>query len=470
MIAEERGINFMYKRLSAIMFPIAAVLLVGAMVWGYLENQEKNSILIKAENQYQRAFHDLTFHVDKLHSELGKALAVNSASQDFQRKCLLNVWRFTSEAQSEINQLPLTLLPFNKTEEFLANIANFSYRVSVRDLGKEPLSPDEMKNLKTLYKRSKEISADLRDVQSKVLNKNLRWMDVELALASEREPLDNSIIDGFKTVDKRVNAYSEVNFGPSIPSIFNTNRSFNSLSGPQLSTEDIKTKAAQFLGISDSSAINVVENGAGTEYNSYSVSVNQGAEDEEEDGQNGTIHMDFTKRGGELIWYLDNRPVQGKSLSIDQARDSALKFLQRHNYNDMRAISFDEYQNVASIVFARTKDDVILFPEKVTVQVALDNGEINGFQASDYVFEHKERNLKAPSLTLEQAKKKLNPKFKVTSDDLALIDNDLNKEVLCYLFLGKINGTNYRIYINAETGIEEKLEEITTADAEAGKS
>lgn len=34
----------MYKRLSSVMFPIFAVLLVGALVWGYQENQEKNAI------------------------------------------------------------------------------------------------------------------------------------------------------------------------------------------------------------------------------------------------------------------------------------------------------------------------------------------------------------------------------------------------------------------------------------------
>ncbi len=54
----------MYKRLSAVLFPIVTLLMIGAFVWGYQENQEKNSILIKAENQYQRAFHNLSYHMD----------------------------------------------------------------------------------------------------------------------------------------------------------------------------------------------------------------------------------------------------------------------------------------------------------------------------------------------------------------------------------------------------------------------
>lgn len=127
----------------------------------------KNAILIKAENQYQRAFHDLSFHMDKLHSEIGNTLAVHATSQGMHRKGLMNVWRLTSEAQNEINQLPLTMLPFNETEEFLSRISKFAYHASMRDLTKEPLSEKEVGNLKTLYQNSSEITKNLKQVQQK---------------------------------------------------------------------------------------------------------------------------------------------------------------------------------------------------------------------------------------------------------------------------------------------------------------
>ena len=186
------------------MFPIFAVLLIGALVWGYQENQEKNAILIKAENQYQRAFHDLSFHMDKLHSEIGNTLAVHSSSQGMHRKGLMNVWRLTSEAQNEINQLPLTMLPFNETEEFLSRISKFAYHASMRDLTKEPLNEKEMGNLKTLYQNSSEINKHLKEVQQKVLSDRLRWMDAETVMATQEQTNDNSIVDGFRTVNKKV--------------------------------------------------------------------------------------------------------------------------------------------------------------------------------------------------------------------------------------------------------------------------
>ncbi|MCY9389795.1 germination protein YpeB, partial [Bacillus haynesii] len=97
---------------------------------------------------------------------------------------LAEVWKTTSEAHNNVSQLPLTLMPFNKTEEFLAKVGDFSYKAAVRDLDKEPLNKKEYASLNQLYENSKDIQNELRNVQHLIIDKNLRWMDVELALAS----------------------------------------------------------------------------------------------------------------------------------------------------------------------------------------------------------------------------------------------------------------------------------------------
>lgn len=446
----------MYKRLSAILFPIMSLAFIGAAIWGYQENQEKNAVLIKAENQYQRAFHDLSYHMDQLHSEIGKTIAANGDSHEFYKKGLINVWRITSQAQNEINQLPLTLLPFNKTEDLLANVANFSYHAAMRDMEKQPLSQDEMKTLNGLYERSKEITKDLQDVQGKVLANNLRWMDVEYALATNKNPQDNTIVDGFKSVDKKVSSYDEINWGPSMTTLFQK-RSFKALAGNELSPDEAKQKAAQFLNLPDTSGLQVTENGAGTEYNSFSVFGKSPVSNED-------MQLDVTKKGGYVLSYLTQREVTERNVDLEGARDAAQEFLEKHGYADMTPVTYDEYNNVASIAFVRKQGNVILYPEKIIVKVALDHAEVTGFQGTDYVFEHKERQIPAPALTLEQAKKKLHPNFQSSADALALIRNDLRQEVLCYEFTGRVNGSNYKVYINAENGTEEKIEQINTMD------
>ncbi|MDI5983027.1 germination protein YpeB, partial [Amycolatopsis magusensis] len=89
---------------------------------------------------------------------------------------LADVWRMSSEAHNNVSQLPLTLMPFNKTEEFLANVGDFSYKSSVKSLSDEPLNKNTHKTISSLYQQASDIQNELRQVQHLVLNKNLKWM------------------------------------------------------------------------------------------------------------------------------------------------------------------------------------------------------------------------------------------------------------------------------------------------------
>ncbi len=444
----------MYARLSSIMFPITAILFVGAILWGYQEHQEKNSILIKAENQYQRAFHDLNSHLNRLQDELGQTLAVSSKSQGMQRKGLVNVWRLTSEAQNEINQLPLAMLPFNKAEQFLSKLSNFAYRASVRDLTKQPLSESEMKTLKSLYTKSKEINQELGGIQNAVIENRLRWMDVEIAMASEQNPGDNTIIDGFRTLNKKIGEYPETDWGPSAMTS-KRDYSTKALSGPEKSPAEIRDAAATFLGFrgGDPRQINVTESGGQTEFQSYAVTAQS---------PNGArIQMSYTRKGGHLLWFMNPREVKSRKLNFDTARNKASQFLVRNQFRDMTPVTYDEYDHVAVFTFVATKDGVRIYPDKLTVRVALDNGEIVGLQAKDHVFNNvKLLSAGKPKISKDKAAKGLNPDFRVQDYALAVIENDMQEQVLVHEFVGKINGGSYRIYLNAETGIEESIEKI----------
>jgi spore germination protein len=440
------------------MFPLVTLLFIGSIVWGYQEHQEKNSVLIKAENQYQRAFHDLSHHMGNLHDQLGQTLAVSAASQGMQRKGLVNVWRLTSQAQNEINQLPLAMLPFNKAEEFLSRISSFAYRTSVRDLTKQPLTPEELKTMKSLYKTAESVNQELGKVQDSVIADHLRWMDVEIAMASENSPHDNTIIDGFKAIDKQMGAYPENDWGPSAMSA-DRKLSAASLSGKEMTVDEIKKKAVEFLGRQSSgSVVKVKEDGSKTDLPAYSVSV-KGKGDV-------SIQMDYTRKGGNLLWFMNPRDVTIRKLDFDTARNKASQFLIRHGYKDMTPITYDEYDHVAVFTYVHTIEGVKIYPDKLTVRVALDNGEIVGLQASDHVFSQSQKLLTAgkPKVTKEKAQEGLNPEFRVEDYSLSVIENDMRQPILCHEFLGKINDHRYRIFMSGETGLEENIEEIPDSE------
>ncbi|WP_338789301.1 germination protein YpeB [Metabacillus sp. FJAT-53654] len=436
--------------IRGILIGILSIAVIGSGYWGYKEHQEKNAVLIQAENNYQRAFHDLTYRVDQLHDRIGATLAMNSKQS--LSPALADVWRITSEAQSDVGQLPLTLLPFNKTEELLAGISDFTYRAAVRDLEKEPLTDEEYKKLKTMYTKSEDIQNELRNVQHLVIENNLRWMDVELALASGQKQADNTIIDGFKTVEKNVEAYSESDFGASFTSMNKTGEGFDKLEGKEISKETAIKIAKTFVQnkVTD---LKVTENGEGSSFGFYSVSMH--------DKENNTdIDMDLTKKGGHPVYLVQNRDIKENVISLNEASNNAREFLNDHGFEDLDLFESAQYDNIGVFSFVSIVDGVRIYPDSIRMKVALDDGQVIGLSARDYLAAHKKREIPKPNISKEEAAKRLNPSLEVQQDRLAIIINELGQEVLCYEFLGTINADTYRIFIDAENGMEEKIEKL----------
>ncbi|RKD25681.1 germination protein YpeB [Ammoniphilus oxalaticus] len=451
-----------YGKIARVLTPILAVATIGLGVWGYQENQDKNRVLIKAENQYQRAFHDLAFHMDQLQDELGKTMAINSRRQI--DGTLSNVWRISSLARSDVGQLPLSLLPFSKTEQFLADIGDFSYRAAIRDLDKEPLNEKEIQKLQMYHQQASKIQGELRNVQDKVLGQQLRWMDVELSLASAQDSGnlgDNTIVEGFKTIDKTadkvVDEYADLDFGPSVNMLqLEKQKDDKNIKGKPINEQQARQVAMKFTGINERDAdIKVEKTGKGNTYQAYSVTIKPRGKEEHE------INLDITKKGGHVVWLLDNRDVKNPQLDLPQAQQRADEFLKAHQFENMEAMTQEQYGNLAVITYVHTEDGARIYPELMTLQVALDTGNVVGFQAEDYVFNHKQdRKLSKPALTKEQARKEVNPNLHVQESRLAVVLNDRNQETLCYEYVGWLGEEAYRVFIDAKSGEEVTVEKL----------
>lgn len=439
----------MYKRIAAIFFPITAIALIAVGVWGYQENQEKNSVLIKAENQYQRAFHDLNNHVNKLQEEMGKTLAVNSRKQ--MQQSMTNVWRLAYAAQEDVGQLPMTLMPFDKAEEFVANIGRFSYEMGVRDLEKKPLNAQERKTLKTLYNHSHDIRENLNSVQEKVLSNHLRWMDVELAMATEDKNLDNTIIDGFKKVNKTVEQYPEVDWGPTVNNLnVQMKGKYKKMHGKKATPTEIKEKTRKLFGYPSTKGMKVSLNKKG-DYQTYSVTIKEGKKE---------VNADWTAIQGHLAWMMMDRPWGKNKITYKQADQKATSFAKKLGFGEMKVISYDQTENSLSFQMVKKIGNVLVYPEVVSMKIALDNAEVIGVQADDYLFNHVQKINTKPTINEQQARKKLQRSIKVSKSNLAYINNQSGTGVLCYEFLGKLDDQKYRIFINAKTGEEEMIQTI----------
>ncbi|GGK18829.1 germination protein YpeB [Caldalkalibacillus thermarum] len=444
-------------RLLKIAFALfLTVALAGTAYWGYQEHQDKNSILIKAENNYQRAFHDLNNNLSNLEDELGKALAMNS--RDLLAPCMANIWRLAYSAQSNLGQLPLTLTPFHKTDQFLAKIADFTYDIGMRDLANEPLTDKEWKRLKNLHAQAQDVQRELKNLQSKIIDQNLRWMDVELAVASENIEQSKEILDGIETLNKHVEGYIETEWGAEESKYTELqSQKAKKIPGKEITKEEAVKKAKTFLGLKGDLNAKVEEAG-GEEFETFKVRFDHPERD-------SSVSVDVSKKGGHVLWFLDSRNINKTEIGLYDAQQKALEFLKERDITSMVAVEADQYDNVGVFDFVRVVDEVRIYPDLIRVKVALDNGDIIGYEAQGYVLNHNAAlNIPEPKITLEEAKKNVNGNLNVMEEHLSVVELDAGKYQLCYELLGTIENETYRLFINAENGREEKVEKMKQAE------
>ena len=137
------------------------------------------------------------------------------------------------------------------------------------------------------------------------------------------------------------------------------------------------------------------------------------------------------------------------------------EFLNRIGFENMKESYILIQENIITINYLYVQDDILVYPDLIKVKVALDNGEILGVETNGYLNSHFVRQDIVPTISKEVAKASLNTRLDIQSEGLAIIPTEWKTEILCYEFKGKIDETEFLVYINAENGREENILVIT---------
>lgn len=136
-----------------------------------------------------------------------------------------------------------------------------------------------------------------------------------------------------------------------------------------------------------------------------------------------TISIDVTQHGGLVLWMLNYTEKESteEKLSLEEARKKAEKFLEERNYPNMKASYYEKVDGTVVINFAPYENKVIMYPDLIKVKVAMDDGEIIGFESLGYIMMHHDRKLPEIKITEEEARDKITKDFKVQQVNMAVI-------------------------------------------------
>lgn len=433
---------------------ILALSFIVVLVWGFAQYEKKNDYKKMLNNEYQRLFYDMKDNVENVQVNLSKALLAES--KDLNVLLLSQTWQHALMAQEKLSQMPVSHNDLSKTEKFLNQVADYCYALLQNHLEGKTITSKQRHALFALQDNASYLADELSDLHNKIMKGQLNFNLVRRREDRELDKANENIMDArlTKFEEKITNNYPELIYdGPFSDQVLNVKP--RGLGGKVVSSSEAQDIAKRFIGVKKVRKITKFEEGkksnaANIEAYTFSISPENASKER-------AIYISVSKKGGKVIWMMNPRPVDRKKLSVNDALKYAKKFLEEKGYKGMEPNYSLKFDGVVLFNFAYKDNGVTIYADNIKVKVALDNGEIVGFDAAAYLKSHYDRDLPKPKLTQEEARDRVKLDFDIESIRLALIPINGVKEVLCYEFKGKYKGSNFIVYINAETGKEEKI-------------
>ncbi|MBP5426634.1 MAG: germination protein YpeB [Clostridiales bacterium] len=414
---------------------IFIALLSGVLVYEYRDIKKLRGEL---NNNYNRAFYDMMGYVDNIKTIMTKAVVFKTCPKS--SNFLEEIWHKANMAQENLNMIPIEEATLKKTSKYLNQVGDFAYSLNKQSLNKKDLTQDQQKTLQKLKTYSEVLMHSLKEMEQDINDGKFRWSN--LRRLNKNVPA----VDYLGDIQKNFQDYPTLIYdGPFSDHVDNIKP--KGLVGKKISKDRARDVVKKFLGdkAKDIKYVGTTKGWVET-YNFELHSPN----DE-------ITYVDVTKVGGKIYSMISNRSIRKAKLNIDEAKEKAETFLKKRGYKDMVDTYYINEDNVATINYAFKKDDVICYPDLIKVKVALDTGDVVGFEAGGYIASHMDRNIKESKIKLEEAREKINEDVKILNSKRAIIPTELKTEVLTYEFLGKLGENDFLVYINTETGEVENV-------------
>jgi germination protein YpeB len=430
---------------------VATALIATAGIYQYKRSLDYRNLV---ENQYNRAFHEVVGYIEDVEVSLAKSMLVTNPGQiaDISSE----IWRKSAFAQANLGQLPISHIQLDNTSKFLSQIGDYTHSLSRKAIDNKPIEEKEFAQLEKLHDYSLQLGEQLNKMQQDLYSGRIQFGELREQGRRYFAKTDKNIaVEHMESIESHFQDYPTLIYDGPFSDHVEQAEARLIKAQEETTKNEAEEIAVKFLG--QKRAENIEYSGEGNgQIKTYVFHVNNGSASRRNNEDN--ILIEVTKVGGHVLCMLDNKIVQKVNLDIEAAKQKATEFLVARGIENMEHNYYTIGEGVATINFAYVENGVVMYPDLVKVKISLDDGEVLGFESRGYIMAHdKNRQLRPVTITEEEAAQRLNPRLTVDSTRIALIPLDSGREVLCYEFKGTFNDKTFLVYINAETGSEEKI-------------
>jgi len=427
---------------------LLTVAFLGAMGFGAYQTRLKNQFARDAENKYMSAFHKLKWTSENIEERMAKLMATNDPQM--QESVLSDLRVFSAQAVEHMSTLPFATMNTPRLTNFLNNLRKASDEKHYKLSQGLPLDEQDWAQVEELRQQSIYLEDELSGLLGLVGNNMIRWQPTVRATnpaqsGNAATPITKSIMSmeaGLPVPPGEENALAPGE-GPLPPPKMDLGARVD----PATAVANIKRFVDMPL---NGEPVKTGEYDPGNQAGGLALYFFDAQK------QNGTpLNFGISIHGGHIVYVIDGRPVQERLLDRNQLVERAREMLRKWGYATAEHVSAVENDNTLVIDFAPRQNGVSLQTELIKVSLAMDNGELVGFDARNYWINHHPRHLEEPKLSAAEAQKRISPRLQVAGEpQLALVADVRGEERLAWEVSGQMDDQRYRIFIDAADGRE----------------
>lgn len=420
------------------------LVIAGLLVYGIFFNSKASEYKAALDNQYNRAFYDLLDNVNTAETYLLKAVV--TGTPEMQTLMLEEAGAAAAQAEGCLSLLPIDQNMMSKVSNFLVQLKDISHAWDTVLVDGGRLDEEQYKTLEELYGYAQDLNGAFQAVWADMNTGSYDWNEISNMVN------DQGLMEKYASLASLGDPFEDypelIYDGP-----FSEHMKTQENPGPEGESVSQEEAAAYVKDLFEYYTPEVTLAGEGINHSVkvYNFNVTFG------ESHVHHAYVDVAVQGGKLCSMIMYRDLGEQTLSAEQAVQAGESYLNALGYTDMKATYYSVQGGYVTANYSYYNNGILYYPDMVKVKIAMDNGEITGFEGMSYLLNHKERQLSEKKLSLEEAEKVLSNKITVENRQEAVIPNDFGGEEHVYEFQCLYNGRKVLVYVDVGTGKEKEV-------------
>ncbi|SOC37770.1 PepSY1/2 domain-containing protein [Ureibacillus acetophenoni] len=405
-----------------------AVLALG--LYSFEVRNENKQLERTVHAQYTNALTSASETLSTLQTSVNQSLLFQD--KNALNKELDNIWRLSDQLRSSIGSLPLNQEVANNWIKYIGNI------------GDEARIAAEKGSYEEWHDKMGVVATNLRSLSNEWEVATSRYFENDGDFSKWQRVLNNETEDEqFTNIAQNLKTYGETDFPlTASESDWLKKRELQNLNDKEITKEQaIEVLELLIPNIKDA-AYTVTKSRDDAPYPFYHIQFVKGSR---------MGYADITVKGGHIISFLSERPVQeDKNMSTQDIKDLTYEFVKNAGYKDVEIVEFRENHEVYHIAAARVYNDAIVYPDGIQFKVSKASGELLGLNAMEYV---QKETIKEQPVNPIDWKQFFRPGTIVEEESMIYTENDLFELRLCYEVIARYDSDyneTFRVVVDAE--------------------